>query len=241
VDATDAKAVLSEVSDDGIATLTLNRPDKRNALSIEVRDTIVAALSDWHDDVGVRVVVFTGAPPAFSAGFDLTEFGQPELARTIRHSSTRYHRAVWAFPKPTIAAVNGPALGGGFDLATLCDLRIASTTAVFGHPEVKLGAPPLFTPLRWLIGDGLARDLCLTGRRIGAEEAQRIGLVSRVAEPDQLPEEALGFAREVAEAPQRTLQATKRYLSGNHGFGFEDSFRIEHDDVFDNFLTGGMP
>jgi enoyl-CoA hydratase/carnithine racemase len=229
-----------EVADDGIATVTLDRPDKRNALSIALRDAISDALASWIEDSSARVVVLTGAPPAFSAGFDLGEFGDPSLARTIRHSSVRYHHAVWSFPKPTIAAVNGPALGGGFDLATLCDLRLASPAAVFGHPEIKFGAPPLFTPLRWLVGDGIARDLCLTGRRIDADEALRAGLVSRVVEADRLLDEALGVARQIAEAPQRTLQATKRYLSGNQGFGFEDSFRIEHDDVFDNFLSGGI-
>src|SRR4051812_36537580 len=120
------------VAEDGIATLTLNRPDKRNALSIELRDILAQTLRDWRDNESVRVVVLTGAAPAFSAGFDLGEFGEPALARTIRHSSSRYHRTVWSFPKPTVAAVNGPALGGGFDLATLCDLRIAVPAASFG-------------------------------------------------------------------------------------------------------------
>jgi enoyl-CoA hydratase/carnithine racemase len=229
-----------EVADDGVATVTLNRPDKRNALSIALRDALSDTLRGWIDDEAVRIVIVTGAPPAFSAGFDLAEFGDPSLARTIRHSSVRYHHAVWSFPKPTIAAVNGPALGGGFDLATLCDLRVASTEAVFGHPEIKFGAPPLFTPLRWLVGDGIARDLCLTGRRIDAEEALRIGLVSRVVAPNTLLDEALALARQIAEAPQRALEATKRYLAANQGFGFDDSFRIEHDDVFDNLLGGGI-
>ena len=227
------------VADDGIATITLNRPDRRNALSIGLRDELEAALGAWHDDPAVRVVILTGAGPAFSAGFDLEEFAKPELARRIRHSSARYHRTVWSFPKPVVAAVNGPALGGGFDLTLLCDMRVASTAAQFGHPEIKFGAPPLFTPLRWIVGDGLARDLCLTGRRIGADEALQIGLVSRVVEPGALLDEAAAAARQIAEAPQAALEATKRYLTGNAGMGFEDSFRIEHDDVFDRLLTGG--
>jgi enoyl-CoA hydratase/carnithine racemase len=235
-----AAPLRTEVAADGVATVTLDRPDKRNALSIELRDRLVATLDSWQDDDSVRVVVLTGVPPAFSAGFDLGEFGQPELARTIRHSSARYHRVVWGFPKPVVAAVNGPALGGGFDLAVLCDLRVAAAGARFGHPEIKFGAPPLFTPLRWIVGDGLARDLCLTGRRIDAEEALRIGLVSRVVQPDALLEEACTVARQIAEAPDRALRATKRYLTGNAGLGFEDSFRIEHDDVFDNLLGGGL-
>jgi enoyl-CoA hydratase/carnithine racemase len=92
-----------------------------------------------------------------------------------------------------------------------------------------------------IVGDGIARDLCLTGRPVGAEEALRIGLVSRVVTPAGLVDEALGAARQIAEAPQPALQTTKRYMSGNQGFGFEDSFRIEHDDVFDVLLTGSAP
>lgn len=225
---------------DGMATVVLNRPDSRNALSIALRDELSDLLLRWHDDDEVRSVVLTGAPPVFSAGFDLKEFAQPELARANRHSSTRYHRTLWSFPKPTIAAVNGPALAGGFDLAVLCDLRIASSEASFGHPEIKFGAPPLFTPLRWIVGDGRARDLCLTGRRIDAAEAERFGLVSRVVAPNDLMSEALAVARQVAEAPPAALATTKRYMTGNAGFGFEDSFRIEHDDVFDRLLTGAV-
>ena len=232
--------VRSEVGGDGIATLTLDRPDKRNALSIRVREEIDATLGAWAGDDAVRVVVLGAEGPAFCAGFDLEEFADSSLARRIRDSSARYHRTVWWFPKPIVAAVNGPALGGGFDLTVLCDLRIASTAAQFGHPEIKFGAPPLFTPLRWVVGDGVARDLCLTGRRIDAGEALRAGLVSRVVEPDRLAEEAAAAARAIAEAPQPALEATKRYLAGNPGLGFEDSFRIEHDDVFDRLLGGGV-
>src|SRR4051812_37350023 len=127
--------------EDGVATVTLDRPARRNALSIALRDELSEQLAAWARAPDVRIVIVTGAPPAFCAGFDLQEFGEPGLARAIRDSSTRYHRALWSFPKPTIAAVNGPALAGGFDLAVLCDLRIASTEAAFGHPEIKFGAP----------------------------------------------------------------------------------------------------
>jgi enoyl-CoA hydratase len=241
VPVSDYEQVEAAVEEDGVAVVTLARPDKRNALSIKLRGEVSDVLAEWAEDESVRVVILTGAGPAFSAGFDLKEFGQPELARRIRHNSTAYHRAVWNFPKPIVAAVNGPAMGGGFDLALLCDMRVASSAASFGHPEIKFGAPPLFTPLRWIVGDGVARDLCLTGRPIGADEAQRIGLVSRVVAPDALMDEARAVARQIAEAPQAALQTTKRYLSGNQGLGFEESFRIEHDDVFDRLLTGGAP
>jgi enoyl-CoA hydratase/carnithine racemase len=226
----------AEVGEDGIGLITLSRPQKRNALTIRMRSEIVDVLTRWGDDRAVRVAVLTGAGSTFCAGFDLAEFGQAELARRIRHNSSAYHRAVWSFPKPLVAAVNGPAFGGGFDLAVLCDMRIAATEARFAHPEIKFGGPPLFTPLRWIVGDGVARDLCLTGRPIDAAEAHRIGLVSRVVDQRTLTDEALGVARQMAEAPQRTLEITKRYLSGNQGLGFEESFRVEHDDVFDQVL-----
>ena len=236
--ATELDSISVEVGGDGVATVVLDRPEKRNALSIRLRDELDSLLGEWRDDPEVRVVVLTGAGKAFSAGFDLDEFAEQELARGIYRSSARYHRSVWAFPKPIVCAVNGPAMGGGFDLALLCDLRVASTDAAFGHPEIKFGAPPLFTPLRWTVGDGLARDLCLTGRRIDAAEALRIGLVSRVVEPGELLGEAHGTAATIAEAPQHALEAAKRYLTGSWGLGFEDSLRLEHDDVFERLLTG---
>jgi enoyl-CoA hydratase/carnithine racemase len=235
-----AEGPITTELEDGVALVTLNRPEKRNALSIRLRDELVETLAGWHDDPAVRVVVVTGAGETFSGGFDLDEFGQAELSREIFHSSARYHRALWYYPKPVVAAVNGAAVGGGFDLAVLCDLRIASTEASFGHPEIKFGAPPLFTPLRWIVGDGRARDLCLTGRRIDAEEALAMGLVSRVVEAGELLGAARDTAAQIAEAPPQALEMTKRYLTGSAGLGFEESFRMEHDDVFDRLLRGAV-
>ena len=228
-----------EVGDGGVATVVLDRPEKRNALSIRLRDELDSLLGEWCDDPEVRIVILTGAGKAFCAGFDLDEFGQTGRANEIYRSSARYHRSVWSFPKPIVCAVNGPAMGGGFDLALLCDLRIASTEASFGHPEIKFGAPPLFTPLRWTVGDGIARDLCLTGRRVDAAEALRVGIVSRVVEPEELADEARATAESIAEAPQHALEAAKRYLTGSWGLGFEDSFRLEHDDVFEHSIGRG--
>jgi enoyl-CoA hydratase len=135
--------------------------------------------------------------------------------------------------------VDGPALGGGLDLATLCDIRFASPHASFGHPEIRFGAPPLFTPLRWLVGDGLARDLCMSGRRMDAEEALRSGLVSRIA--DDVPAEAVAAATEIAGLPGDALRIVKRYVTGNTGRGFDDSFRIEHDEVFETQIARMRP
>lgn len=220
----------------GIAILTLNRPAKRNAISIRMRQEISACLELWRDNPSVGVVILTGQGDAFSAGFDLAEFGRPDQFDNLFASSSQYHRDVWNFPKPTIAAVNGLALGGGFDLATLCDIRIGSASCAFAHPEIKFGAPPLFTPLRWIVGDGLARELCLTGRKLPASEAQRIGLLSEVAETDRLMERAIGIGATILEAPPEALRFTKAYLTGNPGRGFEESFRIEHDEAFRKVL-----
>jgi enoyl-CoA hydratase len=225
----------------GIGIVILSRPEKRNALSIQMRREISTCLSNWKNSPLVGVAVFTGAGPAFSAGFDLDEFGRPELFDELLDSSSRYHRDVWYFPKPTIAAVNGPAMAGGFDLATICDIRICSESAVFGHPEIKFGISPLFTPLRWIVGDGLARDLCLSGRKIDAKEAHCIGLVSEIVAGDGLLERALQIAAGIMEAPLKALQFTKGYLVGNAGRGFEESFYVEHDKAIQEFLLKRAP
>lgn len=229
------QSIKVEERDGGIGIITLNRPEKRNAISIQMRHEISHCLNEWKGS-SIHVVIFTGAGSAFSAGFDLDEFGQPELFDELLDSSSKYHRDVWHYPKPTIAAVNGPAMGGGFDLATLCDVRISSQFAVFGHPEIKFGAPPLFTPLRWIVGDGLARDLCLTGRKIDAKEAHRIGLVNEIVGKAELLERAVQIGMTILEAPFETIQFTKKYLVGNAGQGFEESFLSEHDKAFREIL-----
>jgi len=226
------------ITEPGVGVITLARPRKRNALSIQLRDELADVLTRWSDDRAVRVAVLTGSGTTFCAGFDLDEFADASLSRTIADSSRRYHLGVWSFPKPLIAAINGPALAGGFDLAVLCDLRLASETASFGHPEIKFGAPPLFTPLRWIVGDGIARELCLTGRHIDAHEAHRIGLANQVVPTDALLSSAVALAREIIEAPQYALEATKAYLTGSYDRGFTEAFAVEHDYVFDRYLAG---
>jgi enoyl-CoA hydratase/carnithine racemase len=233
-----SREIATQVADDGVATLTLARPERRNALSIKLRNEITQQLDDWATDPAVRAVVLTGAGSTFCAGFDLDEFAQADLAPTIKDSSHRYHLAVWRFPKPLLAAVNGPAVAGGMDLSVLCDFRIASANAIFGHPEIKFGAPPLFTPLQWIVGIGIARELCLTGRRIDANEALRIGLVNSVSEPERLLDDAMAMARTIIEAPQAAVECTKGYLISSPSATFEEAFAVEHDAVFDEFLHG---
>ncbi|MCB0994269.1 MAG: enoyl-CoA hydratase/isomerase family protein [Acidimicrobiales bacterium] len=207
---TDGELIRIERMEDGIGTLVLNRPEKKNALSIAVRDEISDALDALAVDDEVRVLVVTGAGDTFSAGFDLGEFADlsEEHQTRLWASSDRYHHTVMSFPLPVIAAVNGPALAGGFDLACLADVRLASTTARFAHPERDWG-DVMYRPLRELVGGSIARDLVLTGRSIDAHEAHRLGLVSLVAEPDELAALALDWARRIATAPRDLLVRTK--------------------------------
>lgn len=222
--------------EDGIGIIRLNRPEKRNAISIRMRREISSCLRKWEHSAQIGVVIFIGANSTFSGGFDLSEFNNPELFEELLESSSQYHRDVWNFPKPTIAAVNGPAMAGAFDLVTLCDLRLCAESAVFGHPEIKFGAPPIYTPLRWIVGEGLARDLCLTGRKINSEEAYRIGMVSEVVEGSKLLDRSIQLAKTIMEAPSDTIQFTKSYFISNNGKGFEDCFQIEHDKAFRQVL-----
>jgi enoyl-CoA hydratase/carnithine racemase len=230
----------AELLEDGVARLILNRPEKRNALSIELLTLIDSQLAAWRDDDAVRALVVAGAGDAFCAGFDLTEMTNPELLPEIARISSAYHRNLWQFPKFTVAAIDGPALAGGLDLVALCDVRLATDRAAFGHPEIRFGAPPLFTPLRWLVGHGHARELCLTGRRIDAAEAERIGLVNRVVE-HEVVEEAIRMATEAAAMPPAAVRTAKRYITANPGRGFEESFRVEHDEVFEGQISFVRP
>jgi enoyl-CoA hydratase len=202
-------ARLVEVTDpgeDGVGVLTLARPEKKNALSIALRDEMSDALDDLASDERLRALVVTGAGDAFSAGFDLDEFADPAVADELWASSDRWHRTVLQFPLPTVAAVNGAAYGGGFDLSVMCTLRVAGDTARFGHPEHAF-SQVVYGPLHDLVGGSVARDLALTGRRIDAAEAERLGLVSRVVPSRRVVDEARALAAEIALAPRDVLLA----------------------------------
>ena len=200
--------VLVDGPTEGVATITLNRPEKRNALSIAVRDAVSDALGRLAADEDCKVVVVTGAGDVFSAGFDLREFEQPELTEELWASSDRFHRAWLEFPLPTVAAVNGPALAGGFDLAVMCDVRLASDSARFSHPELAFG-DVVYGPLHDLVGGSVARDLCLTGRVLDAAEARTLGFVSAVVAGDELMAQAAETAGAIARAPRDVLLRTK--------------------------------
>ena len=212
----------------GVAGITLNRPDKKNALSIALRDEVTVALAGLAEDPAVKAVLLTGAGDTFSAGFDLSEFPKaqdPAFHKQLWESSDRYHLALLRFPLPIVAAINGPALGGGFDTAVLCDIRIASVRAAFGHPEARF-SDVVYGPLHDLIGGAAARDLCLTGRRIDAAEALALRLVSAVVPADRLAAEALAMAQKIAEAPRQVLLRTKAKIIARAAIAFRSTLEL---------------
>jgi len=197
-------------SEDGVVTITLDRSNKKNALSIALREEVIDALNELRSDDSVSCVVVTGEGDTFSAGFDLSEFAIDDRAvqKRLWDSSDSFHHALLRFPLPLVAAVNGPALAGGFDLAVLCDLRIASSSARFGHPERSFG-DVVYGPLHDLVGGAVARDLCLTGRTVDANEAHELGLVSRVVAPTELMAVTRETARSIAVFPRELSIRTK--------------------------------
>lgn len=208
-----------------VALITINRPDTRNALSGEDMFAAFESLVDeLNADLSVRAAVLTGAGTAFCSGGNVAEMrdrtgmfaGTPdEITERYRQGIQRIPRALARLQVPLIAAVNGPAIGAGNDLACMCDLRIASATARFAESFVKVGIIPGDGGC-WLlprvVGHAKAAELALTGDTIDAEEAQRIGLVSRVVGPDELLPEALALAARIAANPPQVLRWTKQLL-----------------------------
>jgi enoyl-CoA hydratase len=190
---------------DGIARVTINRPDKLNALSATVIGELADAVGHIEADAGVRGVILTGAgPKAFAAGADIAELEKqgPMQAKERSVAGQNMMRRFERCGKPVIAAVNGYALGGGCELAMACHLRIASETAKFGQPEVKLGLGPGYggtVRLPRLVGKGRALELLLTGGTIDAQEAYRIGLVNRVVPADRLLPESEQLLKTILE------------------------------------------
>jgi enoyl-CoA hydratase len=201
-------------TDDRVAIVTINRPDKRNALSATVRREIGVALDALRADEAVRVVIFTGAgEQAFVAGADIGEFAQrsPIEQRDVM-AGRRIFDEIAAYPKPVIAMINGFALGGGCELALSCDVRIAARSARFGQPEIRLGLIPgggATQRLPRLIGAGGALRMILSGELIDAAEAHRLGLVDEVVEDAELRTRTLELARAIAAHSPLALRLAK--------------------------------
>ncbi|TCK27583.1 enoyl-CoA hydratase/isomerase family protein [Pseudonocardia endophytica] len=202
--------------DGGVGLLRLNRPDKRNALSTVVCDEIGACLDEWRRDDSVAVVVITGGEDFFSAGMDLQEYLDHDAGDYYRRMGM-YHRAYRTladYPKPTIAAVAGPAFAGGCDLLTHCDLRVVARNVMIGMPQPKYGIHSHFSPLWRLVGLSRAKLMFFTGDHIDADEAHRIGLADVLVETGSVVAEATGLARRMAalgvETQMRLKEVTLR-------------------------------
>ncbi|HVK27914.1 MAG TPA: enoyl-CoA hydratase/isomerase family protein [Nocardioides sp.] len=199
---------------DGVGTVTLNRPERRNALSLELFGAMGDQLDAWRTDDDVAAVVITGGEEVFCAGLDLdlqSGFTQ-ETRKSYGDACLRVYGALLDYPKPTIAAVAGPTLGGGCDIAVFCDIRIGAQNAVLGFPQVKFGLTPYFSPLWKIVGLSQAKLLTLSGDRIDAEEALRIGLIDRLTPTGGVVEEATRIARSIADTTTKSAMFNKEMI-----------------------------
>lgn len=211
--------------EDRILTITMNRPDKRNALNPQMMEDLTKALAAAGEDPATGVIILTGAGSAFCAGLDLEHLETmraktPEGHRVDSERMARLLRTLYDTPKPTIAAVNGAAIAGGMGLATIPDFTLSIPDAKFGYTEVRIGFIPAIVSafLRLQIGDKRTRDLLLTGRLLKAIEAEEFGLVNRVVSDQDLIPEAHNLAQTLLQNSPAALQSTKRLLSehANH-------------------------
>jgi enoyl-CoA hydratase len=217
-----------------VGFVTINRPDKRNALNIKTREEGAALLEELRNDESVGVVVITGAgDKAFIAGADIAEFaGRTAMMQRDVMTACSLFNAIDTFPKPVIAMVNGYCLGGGCELALACDIRVASETASFGQPEINLGIIPGgggTQRLTRLVGEGKAMEMILTGEIIDAKTAFNIGLVNHVFPADQLEAKTLEMANRIAEKSPVALSLAKEAVKVASRSTLDEGLRREVD------------
>jgi len=235
-----------------VAVWTLNRPEKLNALNRDSHLAIKEQCVRVESDDAVRAVVIRGAAPptpeegkrpkpaAFAAGADISEFAGKNSDDVREFFANNAWEAIWDLSKPTIAMVDGFALGGGTELALACDLRVASTRAKFGQPEINLGLIPGgggTQRLCRLLGYGKAMEMTLTGEMVGAEEALSIGLVNKVVEPEELEVEALALADNIARKSPYTVKVAKRAVRAALDLPFTEGVLTERSEFVALFDT----
>jgi enoyl-CoA hydratase len=219
---------------DRVGIITINRPDKRNALNIKTREEGAALLDELRNDTSVAVVVITGAgDKAFIAGADIAEFaGRTAIMQRDVMTARSLFTAIDTFPKPIIAMINGYCLGGGCELALACDIRIASETASFGQPEINLGIIPGgggTQRLTRLVGEGKAMEMILTGEIIDAKSAYAIGLVNHIFPADQLQAKTIEIANRIAEKSPIALSLAKEAVKLASRSTLDEGLRREVD------------
>jgi len=235
--------VLCDV-EDAIATITVNRPDRYNALNVNVKKTLLQTFKQVNENNSVRVVILTGmGEKAFISGADVNEFvgKNSETIKSIVNPSRAVSRYIDSMNKPVIAALNGYALGGGCELAMACDIRYASKNARLGLPEINLGTMPGnggTVRLARLVGLGIAKELILTGELISAEEAFRIGLVNKVfVSVDALKDGVLELATKLANRPKIAIQLANQTLEKTWYLPFEKHLKFELEAFCQTFNT----
>jgi enoyl-CoA hydratase/carnithine racemase len=203
--------------DNGVMTLTLNRPDKLNALTPEIYKAIGDHVLAAGSDDSCKVVVVKGAGRAFSSGFDLklevSRRTHSDKLETLREIANRARWAIWQSTKPVIAAVHGYCLGGAFELMLPCDFTIASEECQLGEPEILFGAGPAFMMVPWITGHKRAKDILLTGRRISAREAREIGFVTSVVAAGDLEDETNRLASTLKAIPEAAVAMNKQGIN----------------------------
>lgn len=217
----------------GLRLITLSDPQKRNPLSQAMVQALMQALDQAEQDLTVRAVVLTGQGSAFSAGADLDflkNVTQTPAEANYTHSKElmQLFLRVYTFPKPTIAAINGPAVAGGAGLASACDLAVMSQDARIGYTEVRIGFVAALVGVLLVrnVGEKHAKELLLTGRLVSAQEAYRMGLINEIAPATSVVDRALGLAAEVAANAPASVSLSKELLSALPGMGLEDGFRL---------------
>jgi 2-(1,2-epoxy-1,2-dihydrophenyl)acetyl-CoA isomerase len=227
---------LIETIEDGVATLTFNRPERMNALSTPIMEGLLGGLPRLADDPAIRVIVLTGRGRAFCAGGDVKSMAEGgerrSAAEATAHLRSRMEvsRILHDLPKPTIAMINGPAAGAGLAFALACDLRIAGASARLVTAFVKVGLSGDFGGsffMTRLVGTAKARELYFTGRPVAAEEALSLGLVNRVVADDQLGDATMELARSLAQGPQVALSLMKRNMNCAESGGLADLLDME--------------
>ena len=214
----------------GVALLTLNRPDKRNALSSGLVAALSRELARAAADPGARVVALRGAGPDFCAGADISGIAAsqqdgPEAGLADARGLGEVFVTIRRMDKPVVALVRGRALGGGCGLATACDIVLAHEDAIFGYPEVRLGFVPalVMAPLRRKVSEAAAFELAMRGHRIGADQATALGLATRVLPGADFDSAARAYLRDLAGRPATAVALTKRLFHGLHGVAYEDA------------------
>lgn len=222
------KYLLADVAEK-VATVTINRPDKGNALAPDVLLEVTALFSELGAHQEVNVIVFTGGEKYFSAGFDLGEIRRLEKVSNEAYTELfhRAYRSILFCEQPVICAVGGAAIAGGFDLTMMCDIRYASTRAKFGQREIVLSLTPIVDPLWRIIGLGRAKEVALTGRIYNADEAERMGYVSKVFPEGELLSSVGAIAREMATYDRGCLAETKRLSNQVLNQDLDSAMRVQ--------------